>query len=92
MSEADTRASFLCIVETEKLVKSWEQLTKSSANIAERSFSTASACYGLYQECIGCGSSVVETDLPIRCPACLHVLNRTEQEFNEQVQIVMMWD
>ena len=22
---------------------------------------SASACYGLYQECVGCGSSVVET-------------------------------
>ena len=40
---------------------------------------SASACYGLYQECVGCGS-------------CLHVLNRTEQEFNEQVEVVMMWD
>ena len=38
---------------------------------------SASACYGLYQECAGCGSSVVETDIPIRCPSCLHVLNRT---------------
>ena len=53
---------------------------------------SASACYGLYQECVGCGSSVVETDIPIRCPSCLHVLNRTEQEFNEQVEVVMMWD
>ena len=34
----------------------------------------------------------VETDIPIRCPSCLHVLNRTEQEFNEQVEVVMMWD
>ena len=41
---------------------------------------SASACYGLYQECVGCGSSVVETDIPIRCPSCLHVLNRTEQD------------
>ena len=53
---------------------------------------SASACYGLYQECVGCGSSVVETDIQIRCPSCLHVLNRTEQEFNEQVEVVMMWD
>ena len=31
---------------------------------------SASACYGLYQECVGCGSSVVETDIPIRLRAC----------------------
>ena len=78
---------------TEKLRKSWEQPTKSSAEHCGTEFQhSASACYGLYQECVGCGSSVVETDIPIRCPSCLHVLNRTEQEFNEQVEVVMMWD
>jgi len=54
---------------------------------------SASAGCGLYPKSAGCGGpSIVETDLPIRCPACLHVLNRTEREFNEQVEVVMMWD
>lgn len=54
---------------------------------------SASPGYGMYRECVGCGgASFVETDLPIRCPACLRILNRTQQEFNEQVEVVMMWD
>lgn len=46
---------------------------------------------GLTQPCVGC-ESYVETESPIRCPACNHRLNATQEEFNEQVQTVMMWD
>ena len=41
--------------------------------------------------CVGC-ESYVETESPIRCPACNRRLNATQEEFNEQVQTVMMWD
>lgn len=52
-----------------------------------------SASFGLYQECVGCECSAhIETEKPIRCPSCLHILNHTPQEFNEQVETVMMWD
>ena len=46
---------------------------------------------GLIQNCVSC-SSYVETDAPIRCPACMKRLNATQKEFNEQVETVMMWD
>lgn len=50
-----------------------------------------SATFGLHVECVGCGEHI-ETEHPIRCPACLHVLNRTPEEFNAQVEVVMLWD
>ena len=93
MSKPDTKVSFLCSIEKPKTQKSMGTAYKIKCKHCGTEFQhSASACYGLYQECVGCGSSVVETDIPIRCPSCLHVLNRTEQEFNEQVEVVMMWD
>lgn len=54
---------------------------------------STSPTFGLYQECVACGCSThVETEKPIRCPSCLHILNRTPQEFNEQIETVMTWD
>lgn len=47
--------------------------------------------FGMLPRCVGCGS-YVETESPIRCPACNRRLNATQEEFNEQVQTVMMWD
>lgn len=46
---------------------------------------------GMLPRCVGCESHV-ETESPIRCPACYKRLNTTQSEFNEQVQTVMMWD
>ena len=90
MSKPDTKVSFLCSIEkpknSEKHGNSLQNQVQALRN------GVPAQCIGLYQECVGCGSSVVETDIPIRCPSCLHVLNRTEQEFNEQVEVVMMWD
>ena len=36
--------------------------------------------------------SYVEIESPIRCPSCYKRLNTTQEEFNEQVQTVMMWE
>ena len=38
--------------------------------------------YGLLPMCVGCGE-YVETETAIRCPACLHRLNTTQEELNE---------
>ena len=46
---------------------------------------------GMLPRCVGC-ESYVETESPIRCPACYRRLNPTQEEFNEQVQTIMMWD
>lgn len=51
----------------------------------------ADSGYGALQPCVGCGE-YVETELPIRCPACLHKLNATQEEFNEQVEVTYLWD
>ncbi|MDE5637717.1 MAG: hypothetical protein K2J51_00675 [Alistipes sp.] len=52
--------------------------------------------YGVLQPCVGCGDTYadgyVETEIPIRCPACLHRLNTTPEDFRRQVETVMMWD
>ena len=42
--------------------------------------------YGLLPMCVGCGE-YVETETAIRCPACLHRLNTTQEEFNEQIEV-----
>lgn len=47
--------------------------------------------YGILPACVGCGE-YVETEMPIRCPACRHKLNATQEEFNEQVEITYIWD
>ena len=46
---------------------------------------------GMLPRCVGC-ESYVETESPIRCPACYRRLNPTQEEFNEQGQTIMMWD
>ena len=46
---------------------------------------------GMLPRCLGC-ESYVETESPIRCPACSHRLNTSQDEFNAQVQTVLMWD
>ena len=45
--------------------------------------------YGLLPMCVGCGE-YVETETAIRCPACLHRLNTTQEEFNEQIEVTSM--
>jgi hypothetical protein len=47
--------------------------------------------YGLLPMCVGCGE-YVETETAIRCPACLHRLNTTQEEFNEQIEVTYQWD
>lgn len=47
--------------------------------------------FGMMPRCVGC-EGYVETESPIRCPACSRRLNSSQKEFNEQVQTVMMWD
>lgn len=42
--------------------------------------------YGSRQPLSG-GSGYVETERPMRCPACLHKLNASTEEFNEQVEV-----
>ena len=46
---------------------------------------------GMMPRCVGC-ESYVETESPIRCPACNRRLNTSQEDFHEQVQTVMMWD
>ena len=48
--------------------------------------------YGSSIMCIGCGCSHVETETAIRCPACMRKLNNSQEEFDRQVEVVMMWD
>jgi len=48
--------------------------------------------YGTSIMCIGCGSNYVETETAIRCPACMRKLNHSQEEFDRQVEVVMMWD
>ena len=47
--------------------------------------------FGLRPRCIGCETHI-ETESPIRCPACNSRLNPTSAEFNEQVQTTILWD
>lgn len=47
--------------------------------------------YGSLPRCVGC-ADYVETEVAIRCPACLHKLNETPEGFREQVETVMMWN
>lgn len=51
----------------------------------------AGSDYGTTIVCVGC-ESFVETETAIRCPACFKRLNNTSEEFNQQVEVVMMWD
>ena len=43
--------------------------------------------YGVLPVCVGCGE-YVETETAIRCPACHKKLNTTQEEFNEQIEVV----
>jgi len=47
--------------------------------------------YGLLPMCVGCGKYVAP-EAAIRCPACLHRLNTTQEEFNEQIEVTYQWD
>lgn len=47
--------------------------------------------FGMLPRCVGC-DSYVEMERPIRCPACHKRLNTSQEEFDRQVQTVMMWD
>lgn len=51
----------------------------------------ASGDFGAVRSCVGCECHI-ETDVAIRCPSCMQRLNRTEEEFNQQVETVFMWD
>jgi len=55
---------------------------------------SASADYGMYQECVGCSADNrhLETELPIRCPGCRRILNPSPEEFARQVRIIYSWD
>ena len=46
---------------------------------------------GIMPRCVGC-ESYVETEAPIRCPACNRRLNTSQEDFQEQVQTVILWD
>ncbi|MBR4994841.1 MAG: hypothetical protein IKY82_02140 [Alistipes sp.] len=46
---------------------------------------------GLTSRLANCKSHI-ETESPIRCPACMKRLNTTETEFNEQVHTAILWD
>ena len=47
--------------------------------------------YGTISACVGCECHI-ETETAIRCPACMKRINTTEEEFNRQVETVMIWD
>lgn len=47
--------------------------------------------YGVLPACVGCGE-YVETEMPIRCPACSKRLNASPEEFRKQIQVTYMWD
>ena len=46
---------------------------------------------GMWPRCVGC-ESYGDSEFPIRCPSCMHRLNTSTEEFNSQVQTVLMWD
>ncbi len=46
---------------------------------------------GVLPRCVGLGD-FVETEMAIRCPCCHHRMNRTQEEFNEQVEVTYVWD
>ena len=47
--------------------------------------------YGILPACVGCGE-FVETETAIRCPACHHRINNSQEEFNEQIEVTYQWD
>ncbi len=53
---------------------------------------SADDSYGMVAQCVGCGVGYLEMESPIRCPACMKRLNTTQQEFNDQVEVITMWD
>lgn len=34
----------------------------------------------------------IDTEFAMRCPVCMKRLNRTEQEFREQIEMVLVWN
>lgn len=34
----------------------------------------------------------IDTEFAMRCPVCMKRLNRTEQEFKEQIEMVLVWN
>ena len=45
--------------------------------------------------CKHCGAQFehsMQPETAIRCPACLHRLNTTQEEFNEQIEVTYQWD
>ncbi|MEG2370319.1 MAG: hypothetical protein RSB23_04060 [Alistipes sp.] len=49
------------------------------------------ANYDMLPLCVGCGE-YVETEMPIRCPACLKKLNTSQKEFNNSIEVSYTWD
>lgn len=47
--------------------------------------------FGAIRSCVGCDYHV-ETEVAIRCPACMRRLNGSEEEFKEQIESVITWD
>ena len=46
--------------------------------------------FGVIRACVGCECSI-ETQSPILCPACMKIVNKTEEELEEQILSVMTW-
>ncbi|MBQ2423891.1 MAG: hypothetical protein II262_03730 [Alistipes sp.] len=46
--------------------------------------------FGVIRACVGCECSI-ETEAPIFCPSCRTKLNKTQEEFEEQIESVMTW-
>ena len=47
--------------------------------------------YGVSSQCVG-RNEYVETEIAIRCPVCHKRLNRTMEEFHEQVEVTYQWN
>ncbi|MBO5772071.1 MAG: hypothetical protein J6R09_05490 [Alistipes sp.] len=46
--------------------------------------------FGAIRSCVGCECHV-ETEVAIRCPACMRRINNTEEEFNSQIVGSFTW-
>lgn len=90
MSKVDTFIPFLCIVN--KKIKIMGTAYKIKCKHCGAQFEHyMQAGYGMMPICVGCGE-YIETDAPIRCPACHRKLNSTPEEFNEQIEVTYVWD
>lgn len=91
MSQVDTRKGVLCTIEPiiRTLKNEMEMGTIYKIRCARCGAETELPRRGGYGKFRAAGDwPHIETDLPIRCPGCLHRLNASQEEFRRQVVCV----